>query len=61
MDYLRKCTKCGRYMVSKIVSTAHVKWICVCGNVVHTGCAEIEYDNKTTYTGGGASGRTVIK
>ena len=43
-------------MVSKIVSTGHVKWICICGYSEDTcGC---RYDNKTTYTGGGASDRT---
>ena len=56
MDYFKKCPKCGRYMVSKIVSTGHVKWICICGYSEDTcGC---RYDNKTTYTGGGASDRT---
>ena len=42
-------------MTSEIVSTGHVKWTCACGNVVHTGFADISHDNKTTYTGGGAS------
>ena len=59
MDYFKKCPKCGRYMVSEIVSTGHVKWTCACGNVVHTGFTDISYDNKTFYTGGGASDRTV--
>ena len=59
MDYFKKCPKCGRYMTSEIVSTGHVKWACACGNVVHTGFADISHDNKTTYTGGGTSDRTV--
>ena len=46
---------------ARIVSTGHVKWTCACGNVVHTGFTDISYDNKTFYTGGGASDRTVIK
>ena len=58
MDYFKKCPECGRYMTSEIVSTGHVKWVCICGNVVHTGFTDISYDNKTTYTGGGASDRT---
>ena len=60
VEYFKKCPKCGRYMVSKILSTVHVKWTCVCGNIVYTDCAEIAY-NKTTYTGGGASGRTTYQ
>ena len=59
MEYFKKCLECGRYMVSEIVSTGHTKWTCTCGNVVHTGFTDILYDNKTTYTGGGASDRTV--
>lgn len=55
MEYFKKCPKCGRYMTFEIVSTGHVKWTCACGNVVHTGFTDISYDNKTTYTGGGAS------
>lgn len=58
MNYFKKCPKCGRYMTSEIVSTGHVKWVCICGNVVHTGFADISHDNKTTYTGGGASDHT---
>lgn len=55
MDYFKKCPKCGRYMVSKIVSTRHVKWICICGYSEDTcGC---RYDNTTTYTGGVTSDR----
>lgn len=61
MDYFRKCPECGRYMISEIVSTGHVKWTCICGNVVHTDYTDISHDNKTTYTGGGANDRTVIK
>ena len=60
MEYFKKCPECGRYMVSEIVSTGHVKWVCTCGNVMHTGYTEIICDNKTT-TGGNASDRTVIK
>lgn len=59
MEYFKKCPQCGRYMVPEIVSTGHVKWVCACGNVVHTGFADISHDNKTTYTGGGSSDRTV--
>ena len=58
MDYFKKCPKCGRYMASEIVSTGHIKWKCACGNVVHTGFADISHDNKITYTGGGASDHT---
>lgn len=59
MEYFKKCPKCGRYMVSEIVSTVHTKWVCICGNIAHTGYTDISYDNKTTYTGGGSSDRTV--
>ena len=61
MKYLKKCPKCGRYMTSEIIFKGHVKWICACGNVIYTGFTDISYDNKTTYTGGGANDRTVIK
>ena len=54
MDYFKKCPKCERYMVSKIVSTGHVKWICICGYSENT-CG-VRYDNKTTYIGGTMSG-----
>lgn len=54
MDYFKKCPKCGRYMTSEIIFKGHVKWICACGNVIYTGFTDISYDNKTTYTGGGA-------
>lgn len=59
VEYFKKCPKCGRYMVSEIISTGHIKWMCVCGNVVHTGFIDVSYDNKITYTGGVASDRTV--
>ena len=59
MDYFKKCPKCGRYMVPEIVSTGHIRWVCICGNVLHTGYTDITYANKTIYTGGGASDRTV--
>ena len=59
MDYFKKCPKCGRYMTSEIIFKGHVKWICACGNVIYTGFTDISHDNKTTYTGGGASDRTI--
>lgn len=48
-------------MVSEIVSTVHVKWTCICGNVLHKGYTDITYAHKTIYTGGGASDGTDIK
>ena len=59
MECFKKCPKCGRYMTSEIIFKGHVKWICACGNVIYTGFTDISHDNKTTYTGGGANGRTV--
>ena len=59
MDYFKKCPKCGRYMVSEIISTGHIKWTCICGNIVCTGVSDISYDNTITCTGGGVSDRTV--
>ena len=56
MDYFKKCPNCGRYMISKIVSTGYIKWVCICGYSEDTcGC---KYDNKTTYMGGGSNDRT---
>ena len=57
MDYFKKCPKCGRYMTSEIIFKGHVKWICACGYSEDIGDTRV--DNKTTYTGGGASDRTV--
>ena len=60
MEYFKKCPKCGRYM------TPHLKYVfgqaftvydCFCGYSEDIGDTRV--DNKTTYTGGGASDRAV--
>ena len=58
MEYFRKCPKCGRYMKSNfqyMYGNAYVLWTCSCG-YFDDGC-ETTVDNKTNYTGGGASDR----
>lgn len=60
MDYFKKCPECGRYMTPHlryVYGQAFTIYSCVCGYAEDTcGC---RYDNKTTYTGGGANDRTV--
>ena len=60
MDYFKKCPKCGRYMTPHlryVYGQAFTIYSCFCGYSEDTcGC---RYDNKTTYTGGGANDRTV--
>lgn len=60
MDYFKKCPKCGRYMTQHlryVYGQAFTIYSCFCGYSEDT-CG-VRYDNKTTYTGGGASDRTV--
>lgn len=62
MDYFKKCPKCGRNMTSYlecIFGQVFTIFSCSCGYA--QGTDEVRYDNKTTYTGGGASDRTIIK
>ena len=62
MDYFKKCPKCGRYMTPHLKSVFGITFTiysCFCGYSEDT--CECKYDNKTTYTGGGANDRTVIK
>lgn len=58
MEHFRKCPRCGGYMKSNfqyIYGNAYVLWTCSCG-YFDDGC-ETTVDNKTNYTGGGASDR----
>ena len=59
MDDFKKCPKCGRYMtpnLNYVYGIAFTVYYCACGYAEDTcGC---RYDNKTTYTGGGANDRT---
>ena len=60
MDYFKKCPKCGRYMTPHLqykFGYSYTLWICPCGYSEDIGDTRV--DNKTTYTGGGASDRTV--
>lgn len=62
MDYFKKCPKCGGYMTPHFQSKfgyVYTLCICTCGYSEEIGSTSA--DNKTTYTGGGASDRTVIK
>lgn len=60
MDYFKKCPKCGRYMTPQYTGTSGIPvvYVCECG---YCDDLEVQYENKTTYTGGGASDRTIIK
>ena len=62
MDYFKKCPKCGRrmkpYMHYKLGSSYAV-WICECSYFEND--TRTVTGNVTTYMGGGASDRTVIK
>lgn len=57
MSYFKKCPKCGRYMISNLYYQGFTVYYCFCGysEDIFGGT----YDNKTTYTGGRASDRTV--
>lgn len=60
MDYFKKCPKCGRYMYPYLqykFGYTYTLWTCSCGYFEDVGTSAA--DNKTTYTGGGASDRTV--
>lgn len=63
MEYFKKCPKCGRYMNPYLhykFGAYYTVWICDCGHfedVSGTGT----YSTQTTYAGGEASDRTVIK
>ena len=60
MEYFKKCPKCGRYMTPHLeyrYGIAYTEWNCICGNI--EGMAQTTMSTKTTYTGGGASDRTV--
>ena len=63
MDYFKKCPKCGVYMMPYIqfkFGYAYTFWICCsCGHSESVG--KTGYDTRISYTGGGASDRTVIK
>lgn len=34
MSYLKKCLKCGEFMIPRTVSTKYILWVCICGNQV---------------------------
>ena len=60
MDYFKKCPKFGRYMTPSLeykYGIAYIEWSCICGNI--EGIAQTTMSTKITYTGGGASDRTV--
>lgn len=60
MDYFKKCPKCGRYMTPYLQSKfgyVYTLWACRCGYSKDIGDTRADYI--TTYTGGGASDRTV--
>ena len=60
MEYFKKCPKCGRYMTPNQESQfgyTYIRWTCPCGYV--EGIEQTTLSTKTTYTGGGASDRTV--
>ena len=60
MEYFKKCPKCGRYMTphfNYVYGQAFTIYSCFCGYSEDVG--DTRADNKTTYTGGGASDRTV--
>ena len=60
MYYFKKCPKCGRYITPHLQSKfgyVYNLWTCLCGYSEDVG--NTKADNKTTYTGGGASDRTV--
>lgn len=62
MEYLKKCPKCGRYMMPHLQSKfryVYTLWICTCGYLEEIGSTSA--DDKTTYTGGEACGRTIIR
>ena len=60
MEYFKQCPKCGRYMTPHLqykFGYSYTLWICPCGYSEDIGDTRV--DNKTTYTGGGASDRTI--
>ena len=62
MEYFKKCPKCGRYMTPHLeyrYGIAYTECNCTCGNI--EGMEQTGMSTKTTYTGGGASDRTVIR
>ena len=62
VEYFRKCPKCGSYMnphLKYVYGVAFTGYSCWCGYSEDT--FGVRYDNKTTYTGGGASGRTTYR
>ena len=58
MDYFKKCPKCGRHMMFQYTGNSGIPvvYVCECG---YCDDLRVQYDNKTTYMGGGASDRTV--
>lgn len=60
MDYFKKCPKCGRYMAPHLqykFGYSYTLWTCSCSYSEDVG--DTRADNKTTYTGGRTSDRTV--
>lgn len=60
MEYFRRCPKCGAYMSPYLQSKfgyVYTLWTCPCGYSEDIG--DTGADNKTIYTGGGASDRTL--
>lgn len=60
MEYFKKCPECGRYMTPHPNYSYGITfnvYSCFCGYSEDT-CG-VRCDNKTTYTGGGTSDRTV--
>lgn len=60
MEYFKKCPECGRYMTPHLQSKfgyVYTLWTCLCGYSEDVG--NTKADNKTTYTGGETSDKTV--